>query len=341
MTCKVVAEISANHLGSFNRACNIVDAAKAAGAHAVKLQTWATGTMVLDPTLVVGGGPWAGQHMADIYDTGLLPWKTQAEVFRYAKAIGIECFASVFDLEALQYLELLDCPRYKIASFELVDLPLIRAVAATGKPIILSTGMAYKEEITDAVETARRAGAKDITLLKCTSAYPTPPDQANLATMASMARLWDVKAGLSDHTQGIGVAVAAAALGASMIEKHVTMARADGGPDATFSIEPRELARLVEEVARAEHCMGSAAAYGPTHDEKPHVALRRSLHFATDLAAGTTIGRAHVCTARPANGLPPRLLGSVVGAKTTADVHRGDPVSYRVIERQMRVAVPT
>jgi len=338
MTCMVVAEISANHLGSFNRACAIVDAAQTAGAHAVKLQTWTPGTMVLDPALVIAEGPWAGQNMAALYDQNILPWKAQAAVFEYAKAVGIECFASVFDHDALTFLQGLGCPRYKIASFELCDLPLIRAVAATGKPIILSTGMAWKQDINDAVDTARRAGAKDITLLKCTSAYPTPPSQANLATMTSMGRTWDVKVGLSDHTQGIGVAVAAAAIGATMIEKHVTLARADGGPDAAFSLEPRELARLVEEVARVEGCMGTGLAYGPTADEKAHVELRRSLHFAADLPAGATVERQHVCTARPARGLAPRLLGDVVGAKTTAAVHRGQPVSYQVIERKPRIA---
>ena len=330
---KIVAELSANHLGSFNRACAIVDAAKAAGAAAVKLQTWTPGTMVLDPEARITGGRWDGLNMAELYAEAQLPWKAQEAVFEYARAHSIECFSSVFDTGALAFLEGLRCPRYKIASFELVDLPLIRAVAATRKPIILSTGMAYKGEIDEAVHAARSAGATDITLLRCTSAYPADASEANLATMVSMARLWSCQPGLSDHTEGIGVAVTAAALGATMIEKHVTLARDDGGLDAAFSIEPAELALLVREARRAERALGNAAAYGPGAAEKPQLGLRRSLHFTADLEAGTTVERQHLCTARPAAGVAPRLLAQVVGGKTTTAVRAGLPVTWDVVER--------
>lgn len=331
MICKVVAELSANHNGSLKRALAIVDAVHAAGAAAVKLQTWAAGMMVLDPALRVERGPWAGENMSGLYDRALMPWNQQRVVFAHARDIGLECFSSVFDLESLAFLQSLGCPRYKIASFEAVDIPLIMAVAATKKPIIISTGMATKVEIGDAVTAARQGGARDITLLKCTSAYPADGSSANLAMMRALAD-WDIAVGLSDHTVGIGVAVTAAALGATMIEKHVTLSRADGGLDSGFSLEPAELAQLVREVAGVERAIGASHQFGPTEQEKPQLELRRSLYFAADLPAGTYLGEQHIRSARPALGIAPRFYRRLLGSRLRADVRRGTPVSWDMVE---------
>lgn len=332
MTCRIVAELSCNHEGQLERALAMVDAVAAAGAHAVKLQTWKPGSMVLDRTLVLRNGPWVGMNLAELYERAHTPWAWHRPIFERARERGIEGFSSAFDVDSVAMLEDLACPRYKVASFEIVDLPLIKAIAATKKPIIISTGMATSAEVDMAVEAARDAGARDITLMKCTSAYPADGSSANLATMRTMGIQWRVKVGLSDHTPGVGVAIAAAALGADMIEKHFTLWKAEGGLDANFSIEAPELKVLVEEAARVEKAMGSAQHYGATEHEKPQLELRRSLYFAEDLPPGAYIGEHHVVSARPARGISPRLYWRILGSKVKVGVHRGQPVSLELLE---------
>lgn len=326
----IVCELSANHNGSLERALQLVEACAAAGADAVKLQAWTAGTMVIDADYVPRDGPWAGRNLAELYEQARTPWEWWLPIFQRAHALGIEAFASVFDLRALAILDRLGCPRYKVASFEIVDLPLIKAIAQTGKPVILSTGMASREEIARAVFTAQAAGCKDLTLLRCTSAYPATAAHANLVSMRAYTANWGVKAGVSDHTLGIGVAIAAAAMGAIMIEKHVTLSRADGGLDAAFSIEPNELAQLVSETRNAAEAVG-AVSYGFGEHERPQVALRRSLYFARELPTGAVISEADLCTARPAEGLAPRYAAGLVGCSVRAPVRRGQPVTWEVI----------
>ena len=331
---RIVCEISANHLGGLDRALELVRQAHYAGADAVKLQTWAPGMMVLDSHLKLTEGPWAGRLMADLYQEALLPWEHQAAVYAEAHRIGIECFSSVFDMESLAFLEDLGCPRYKISSFELIDLPLIEAVARTGKPIIMSTGMGTHTEVEAAVNTARAAGAVDITLLKCTSAYPAKAESANLATMGYYQRRFLVYPGISDHTPGIGVAVIAATLGADMIEKHFTLNRADGGLDAEFSIEPKELADLVTQVRMVPVVMGTSRAFAPHQDELPQRLLRRSLYFARPLQAGHKVKPGDVRTARPALGLAPKHLPAVIGNELVRNVIAGEPVTWHLLMNQ-------
>lgn len=333
---QIIAEIGANHGGKESRARELVEAARGAGAAAVKLQTWAPGKMVLDPSIMLRDGPWAGMNLSALYEEANLPWEIQRQVFAYARELGIECFSSVFDRPSLDFLEQIGCPRYKVASFELVDLPLIYAIAKTKKPIILSTGMAEFVEIEQAVQTAREGGCKDITLLKCSSAYPADGAAANLRTMAYLRERLQVAVGLSDHTPGIGVAIVAVAHGAEMIEKHLTLRQADGGLDAEFSIVPSELAALVEEAKRVARCLGTVA-FGPTVRELPQLALRRSLYFAEDIAAGTYLGERHVVSARPAKGLAPRYIGRILGSKTARDVRAGEPVLWDAIEERKLV----
>jgi N-acetylneuraminate synthase len=329
---KVVAELSCNHQGTLERAHELVHAAALAGAHAIKLQTWTSDTMVLDRAVVLESGPWAGHNLSQLYAEAHTPWEWHRPLFEAARAHGMEAFSSVFDLDALELLEGLECPRYKIASFELVDIPLIRAVAKTGKPIILSTGMATRPEVQDAVEAARDGGARDITLLQCTSAYPATGADANLRTMRDFLSL-GCQIGLSDHTPGIGVALVAAAWGATMIEKHFTLSRAAGGLDAAFSLEPDELAALVREIPNVVNCLGKME-YGPKPSEIAQRDLRRSLYFAKDMRAGAYVGKEHVVTARPALGLPPRFYGTVLGSKLLVDVRAGQRVTWEELEKR-------
>jgi len=328
----VVAELSANHLGSLANALELVDAAAAAGAHAVKLQTWCPGKMVLDRGYVLERGLWAGRNLAELYDEAQTPLEWHGPLLARAKARGIAAFTSVFDMESLAFLEAEHpMPAYKVASFELVDLLLIRAIARTGKPMILSTGMATLVEIAEAVDAAARAGCRDLTLLRCTSAYPAGPEHANLRTMAHMAERFDCRVGLSDHTPGIGVAVAAAALGAKMIEKHLKL-DAGGGLDDAFSIDPKGLAQLVRAVQDAAQAPGKTGAYGPTIGEAPQLELRRSLYLARAVRAGDTLTLEHIRTARPALGLPPRMIGRFLGKTAIVDAPAASPVTWGLIE---------
>ena len=329
----IVAEIGANH--GNNDLFDLIGKCSDAGAHAVKLQTWTQDTMVLDPAAKAEGGTWDGANLMELYREAYLPWDVQERVFtEYTDKSfeGLEIFSSVFDLGALAFLESMACPRYKIASFEITDLPLIKAVAQTGKPMIISTGMATIGEITDAFCVAKGNGCTDLTLLKCTSAYPADPASANLKSMVLLRDKYHCKVGLSDHTPGIGVALAAVALGATMIEKHVTMSRAAGGLDAGFSIEPHELEQLVVESKRVAESLGDAN-FGPTEAEKPQLALRRSLYVVKDMAKGEPFTMDCLTTARPAIGVSPSHYAKALNKKANISISAGTLFSWEMLEK--------
>ncbi|MBI5482350.1 MAG: pseudaminic acid synthase [Deltaproteobacteria bacterium] len=331
----VIAEMSGNHNQSLDRALAIVDAAARAGAHAVKLQTYTADTMTLD--LARGefsirdeGSLWNGRTLYDLYREASTPWEWHRPIIERCRALGLLCFSTPFDDTAVDFLETLAVPCYKIASFENVHLPLIRKVAATGKPVIMSTGMASIGELDEAVSTARAAGCTELVLLKCTSSYPANAADCNLATIPHLRGLFDCQVGVSDHTQGTGVAVAAVALGARVVEKHFTLRRADGGVDAAFSLEPEELATLVAETGRAWLALGGVA-YGPTAGERGSLAFRRSLYVAVDLKAGDVLTPDNVRIIRPAHGLAPREYERVLGRRVRRDVARGTPLSWELV----------
>ncbi|MBI3899061.1 MAG: pseudaminic acid synthase [Gammaproteobacteria bacterium] len=330
----IVAEMSANHNGSLDRALEIIRAAHVAGADAVKLQTYTPDTMTLDvdhPRFKVKGkNPWDGEHLYELYRKAMTPWEWHEPLFDYGRKLGITIFSSPFDNAAVELLERLDAPAYKIASFELVDLDLIRRCAATGKPVIMSTGMASLTEISEAVQAAKDANVQGLILLKCTSAYPAPAEMINLRTIAHLAQAFDVVTGLSDHTMGTGVSVAATALGAAFIEKHFTLARADGGVDSSFSLEPAELAQLVTETRMAHAALGEVT-YVHGELESSYRRYRRSLFFIRDLAAGATVRENDVQALRPGDGLPPKFRAAVIGRTLKQAVTRGTPVSWDVL----------
>ena len=330
----IIAEMSGNHNQSLDRALAIVDAAAKAGAHALKIQTYTADTMTLD--LAEGeffvsdkSNPWAGKTLHELYQEAHTPWEWHAQIFERARALGMVPFSTPFDESAVDYLETLDVPCYKIASFEMTDLPLIRKVAATGKPMIISTGMANAGEIDETVRAAHEAGCRDLVLLKCTSTYPASPLNTNLRTIPNLREWSGCEVGLSDHTMGIGTAVAAVALGATVIEKHFTLSRANGGVDSTFSLEPAELQALVTETERAWQALGRVS-YGATEAEKPSLAYRRSLYFVCDIAAGEQLTRDNVRAIRPGRGLPPKYLDQMLGRRVGRDVKKGTPVSWDV-----------
>ncbi len=321
-----VAEMSANHMRDLGRALAIVDAAADAGADAVKLQTWEPDTMCLDRAHRINNGPWAGFTLFELYHEASLPWDFHKPIFDRCAKRGIECFSAPFDRASVDFLELLGCPRFKIASFELVDLDLIRYAASKGKPMILSTGMATAVEISHAYASAM-CGIRDVTLLQCTSAYPSDARDANLAMMAEY-RMIGAKAGLSDHTPGLGVAVAATMMGATMIEKHLTLSRADGGLDAGFSMEPAEFKQMVTECKRAAASVGRVK-YGPSPSESTD--LRRSLYFARDVVRGQRLMHEDMCTARPALGISPMRRGELIGQVVMVDAKAGSPITSAII----------
>lgn len=330
----IVAEMSGNHNGSLDRALKIVAAAKHSGADAVKLQTYKAATMTLNvdhPRFRVGGSnPWSGDHLYELYEKAHTPWEWHREIFDYGKSLGIAVFSSPFDATAVDFLESLNAPAYKIASFELVDLDLIRRCASTGKPIIISTGMASLIEISEGVAAAREAGAADIVVLKCTSAYPAPPEDMNLRTIPHLAQALNVHVGLSDHSMGVGAAVAAVALGAVFIEKHFTLARSEGGVDSTFSLEPAELQSLVTETRAAQLALGQVS-YIPKDLESSFRRYRRSLFFVRDVPAGQQVLPEDIQALRPGDGLPPKYRTAVVGRTVKVAVTRGTPVSWAVL----------
>jgi pseudaminic acid synthase len=327
----VIAEISANHNGSLDAALELVHSAKECGADAVKIQTYTADTLTLDcdnDYFQIGGGtPWDGMTLHQLYQQAYTPWEWHEEIFAEAKRVGIECFSTPFDETAVDFLEQFDPPYHKIASFELVHHPLLKKVAQTGRPVILSTGMATLREIAAAVEILRANGCTDLSLLKCTSSYPAPPEEANLARIAHMAETFQCKAGLSDHTLGIAVPVAAVALGASIIEKHFCRSRSDPGPDSAFSLEPHEFEAMVAAVRIAEKAIGTVT-YDRTDHEKAGLAFRRSLFFARGLPAGHQVAAADIHVVRPGYGLDPEWLRAVIGRVTSKPVELGQPVLW-------------
>lgn len=331
----VVAELSANHGGDLQRAIAIVHAAAEAGADAVKLQTFTPDAMAYPgdhPSLVAGEGtPWAGRRLHDLYAEACTPWAWHEPLRDAAFGAGIGFFSTAFDTAGVAFLEELDVPVHKVASFELTDLALVERVAATGKPVVLSTGMATATEIDEAVRVARAAGCAGLVLLRCNSAYPAPVGEMDLATIPAMAERWDVAVGLSDHTTGPAAAVAAVALGACFVEKHLTLARSDGGPDAGFSLEPAELAETVRLVRQAEAVVG-AVRYGPTEAERPSLAFRRSVYVVADIANGEAFTSDNVRVLRPAAGVPPADLAAVLGRRAATDIPAGTPLGWDMIE---------
>ncbi|MDR0701109.1 MAG: pseudaminic acid synthase [Azoarcus sp.] len=330
----VIAELSANHNGSLERALETIDAAKECGADAIKLQTYTADTITIDcdkPDFMVRGGPWDGYKLHDLYKWAETPFEWHQTLFEHARKIGITVFSTPFDETAVDLLEDLHVPAYKIASFEIVDLPLIRYIASTKKPIIMSTGMASEAEIEEAVTAAREAGCRDLALLHCISSYPAPAEAANLRQMAELARRFDVLPGLSDHTLGTTVSIAAVALGACIIEKHFTLNRADKGPDCAFSIEPSELRQLSEAARDAWLALGKAG-YERAKVEESSKVFRRSLYFVRDLPAGAVVTAQDIRRIRPGMGLPPKYFDDVLGKCLNVAVQRGMPVRWDVFD---------
>lgn len=328
----IIAEMSGNHNQSLERALQIVEAAAKSGAHALKLQTYTADTMTIDcdaPGFRIDdpNSLWAGTSLYKLYEEAHTPWEWHIPIFKRARELGMIPLSTPFDETALEFLESLDTPCYKIASFENTDLPLIQRVAATGKPMIISTGMASVAELHKSVEAARTAGCKDLVLLKCTSTYPATPKNTNISTIPHMRALFDCQVGLSDHTMGVGVSVASVAFGATVVEKHFTLARADGGVDSTFSLEPAEMAQLVIETERAWQSIGNVQ-YGTTAAEKKSLQFRRSLYVVQDLKAGDVLTKENVRAIRPGLGLPPEHFSQILGLKVNKAVSRGTPLSF-------------
>jgi len=328
----IVAEISANHQHQFDQAVKLLQAAQKAGADAVKLQTYTPDTLTLrsdaDAFRIRGGTLWDGRTLYDLYAEAFTPWDWVPRLQAVAAELGIDLFSTAYDPSSVDFLEQLGVPVHKIASFELVDVPLIEKMARTGKPLIISTGMATRHEIEDAVETARVAGSREVALLKCTSAYPAPPGEMNLRTIPHLAVTFALPVGLSDHTLGIAVPAAAVALGACMIEKHLTLSRALPGPDSAFSLEPAEFKAMVEAVRTVEQSLGEVR-YGASPHENQSRAHRRSLYIVKAVKAGEPFTRDNVRSVRPANGLPPKCLNEVLSRTAAVDIDSGTPLEWR------------
>jgi pseudaminic acid synthase len=331
----VIAEMSGNHNQSLDRALQIVDAAAKAGAHGLKIQTYTPDTMTLDIDerefhISDHKSIWQGTSLYRLYGQAYTPWEWHKPIFDRAIELGMIPFSTPFDDTAVDYLESLNVPCYKISSFENTDIPLIRRVAATGKPLIISTGMATVSELDETVRAAKNAGCKNLILLKCTSTYPATAENTNILTIPHLRELFDCEVGLSDHTMGIGVSVASVALGASVIEKHFTLSRADGGVDSSFSMEPKEMAQLVDEIERAWQSLG-VVAYGPMEAEKNSLQFRRSLYVVTNLKAGDLLTRENLRAIRPGLGLPTKYIDQVLGRKLKCDVERGTALSWDLL----------
>jgi pseudaminic acid synthase len=330
----VVAELSANHNQSFDHAVRIIEAAKEAGADALKLQTYTADTMTIASNLEyfrIGGGTlWDGRNLHDLYCEAFTPWEWQPKLQAVAQDLGLDFFSSAFDATAVDFLEKMNVPAHKVASCELVDIPLIQKMARTGKPLIISTGMATAEEIDEALQTAREAGATEIALLKCTSAYPAPAEEMNLRTIPEMAQRFAVPVGLSDHTMGISTPVAAVALGACIIEKHLTLSRATPGPDSGFSLEPHEFKAMVDAVRTAEKALGEVH-FGLSEKEAASRVLRRSLFVVRDVKRGEVFTPVNVRSIRPGFGLHTRHLDEVLGKRAACDIERGTPLNWDLV----------
>lgn len=332
----IIAEMSANHGQSLDHALRIVEAAAWAGVDAIKLQTYTADTMTIDcdaPDFLITDPKslWHGQTLYGLYQRAYTPWEWHEPIFRKARQLGLEAFSSPFDEQAVDFLEGLDVPAYKIASFENNHLLLIRKAAATGKPMILSTGVASLADLEEAVSTARQAGCRDLVLLRCSSAYPADPADIHLATIPHLRDLFQVEVGLSDHTLGVGVAVAAAVLGATVIEKHFTLSRADGGPDAAFSMEPSEMKQLVQETTRASQAVGRVN-YALSDREQASSAFRRSIYAVRDIPAGTSLTRENIGVIRPGHGLAPKYFERILGRRSREPIPRGTPLRWEVIQ---------
>lgn len=331
----IIAEMSGNHNQSFNKAVKILEAASQAGAHAVKLQTYRPDTITMDVEreeffISDEDSLWSGRSLYSLYKEAHTPWEWHAPLFEKARQLGLAIFSTPFDDTAVDFLEQLDTPCYKIASFENVDIPLIRKVAETGKPMIISTGMASISELDEAVRAAKKHGCGDIALLKCTSAYPAPPEDANLLTIPHMRELFQCEVGISDHTMGVGASIAAVALGATIIEKHITLDRNEPGVDAAFSIEPHELRNLVKEAGTAWKVLGGVQ-YGPTEKERASLKFRRSLYIAKDMKKGDLFSEETIKSVRPGLGLAPKHLPVIIGKKAIRNIKKGTPLSWELI----------
>lgn len=330
----IIAELSANHGQKFDEAIRLVEAAHAAGADAVKLQTYTADTLTLAcdrPEFKIGKGTiWEGRTLHDLYQEAYTPWDWQPKLKERASQLGMHCFSSPFDPTAVDFLEQMEVPAYKVASFELVDHGLIERCAATGKPLIMSTGMATRTEIEEALAAARRGGATQIALLKCTSGYPAPVEEMNLRTIPDMGQSFDLPIGLSDHTLDVAVPVAAVALGACILEKHLTLRRSDGGPDAAFSLEPEEFRLMVEQVRITERALGRVN-YEVSNKESASRVFRRSLFVVENVRAGEVFTEKNIRSIRPGAGMLPKHLGEVLGRRAAKDVERGTPLSWELI----------
>lgn len=331
----IVAEMSGNHNQSLDRALQIVEAAAKAGAHGLKLQTYTADTMTLDIDagdfyIDDSASLWQGNSLFQLYQQAYTPWEWHKPIFDHCRELGIIGFSTPFDETAVDFLESLDVPCYKIASFENADLPLIRKVASTGKPMIISTGMATVAELDETVRVARESGCQDIILLQCTSTYPASPEDSNLITIPHMRDLFDCQVGLSDHTMGIGVALASIALGATLIEKHFTLSRADGGVDSMFSMEPEEMRTLVTESQRAWQALGKIS-YGPGEKEKDSLKFRRSLYIAQDMKAGGILTPENLRIIRPGYGLEPKYYDILLGKKIKMDIKKGSALKWDMV----------
>lgn len=335
----LVAEMSANHNQNFEQAKEIIRAAKEAGADAVKLQTYTPDTLTIqsdkEDFKIKGGTLWDGKTLHDLYGEAFTPWEWQPKLARYAEEIGIDCFSTAFDATAIDFLEAMNVPVHKVASFEIVDIPLIRKMARTGKPLIISTGMATLEEIGDAVTAAREGGVTQIALLKCTSSYPATPESMNLNCIPDLAKTFQAAVGLSDHTMGTTVPVAAVALGACLIEKHFTLSRNIPGPDSSFSLEPKEFRDLADAVRAVEKAFGNVR-YGPTEWEIKSRVFRRSLYAVKDIKSGEKFTEENVRSIRPGQGLPPKHWHEIVGCHAARDIERGTALEWSLIDRSRK-----
>ena len=330
----IIAEMSANHNRSLDEALRLIQVAKDSGVDAIKLQTYTPDTITIDCRnehfQVKQGTIWEGKNLHDLYAEAYTPWEWHPQLFDAARQAGLGCFSTPFDPTSVDFLEALNPPAYKIASFELVDIPLIEKVAATGRPMIMSTGMATLEEIQEAVTAARTAGAKEIALLKCNSGYPAPPEEMNLATIPDMAESFGLPVGLSDHTLDLAVPIAAVALGACILEKHLTVSRSVPGPDSQFSLEPHEFRATVDAIRVAERAIGSPR-YGPTEREMGSRAFRKSLFIVEDIKAGEPLTIHNVRPIRPGSGLPPKHFKEVLGKHASKDLKRGTPLEWSML----------
>lgn len=329
----IIAELSANHNQDFDEAVKLLQAAKEAGADAIKIQTYTPDTITIDsdkPYFQIKGTIWDGRNLYDLYGEAYTPWDWQPKLKAIANDMGLALFSTPFDATAVDFLEEMDVPAFKIASFELVDLPLISLVARTGKPVIMSTGMASLAEISEAVRTVREAGNNQLALLKCNSAYPAPPEEMNLRTIPNMAQTFGVPVGLSDHTLGIEVPVASVALGACIIEKHFTLSRSVPGPDSAFSLEPHEFKAMVNAVRTIERALGTVN-YGTMPSERKSIVFRRSLFAVQDIKAGDRLTEENIRSIRPGDGLAPKFLPDVLGKRAKRDIERGTPITWDVL----------